>query len=246
MKDMGAAGVMVGIKITRDKANAKLFVSHLEYANTLFERFGMSESKPVGTPMDKTYFNLSHITTDPTNTSKYRQAIRSLMYLMIGFRPDLVFSIVKLSQHCQNPSKNHWTAVKSLLRQVSGTHDFGILFDGTQSTEIPGFSEADWAGCKTTRNSTSGADFLIAGGAVSWRSKKQTCVATSKCEAEYIASSDATKEAIWLSRLVADLTLPTQLRIVDICEDNDGAIASAENASVNTRNKHVDIKYHFV
>ena len=239
MKDIGAARVMVGIKITRDRANRKLFVSQLEYAHTVLERFGISVSKPVVIPADKTYFNLSHMRSDPISNSKYRQAIGSLMYVTIGSRPDFAFSIGKLSQCCDNPSKNHWAGVKRLLRYVIGTHDFGILFDDTQSTEIRGFSDANRAGCKTTRKSTSGTVFLIAGGAVSWRSKKQTCVATSTCEAEYIAPCDATKEAIWLSRLVAD-------QIVDICVDNDGAIVSAENASVNTRNKHIDINRHFV
>lgn len=246
MKDMGAASVMLGIKISRERASRKLFISQHDYAITVLERFGMETSKPVSTPMDKTFLDLVTVQSDPIDSVRYRQAIGSLMYLMIGSRPDLAFAIGKLSQHCENPNENHWIAVKRLLRYVKGTTTFGILYDGSNSSTIKGFSDADWAGCKLTRKSTSGLIFIIAGGAVCWKSKKQTCVATSTCEAEYIALCLATKEAIWLSRLVADIKQSSAPEIIGIGVDNDGAIDTGKNSSVNQRNKHIDIQYHFV
>lgn len=246
MKDMGAARIMLGIKITRDRNRRKLFIDQQEYARTVLERFGMEKSKPVSTPIDKTYFNFSEEEGELVDNVRYRQAVGSLMYLMIASRPDLSFAIGKLSQHCEQPTKHHWIAMKRLLRYVNGTLNYGILYNGSDSKDILGFSDADWAGCKATRKSTSGTVFLIAGGAVSWKSKKQTCVATSTCEAEYIALCLATKEAIWLSRLVSDITNSTTPQIIKIGVDNDGTIDTAKTTSINQRNKHIDLQYHFV
>lgn len=245
MKDMGEAKVILGIEISRDRSTRRLFINQSEYTRNLLERFGMVNSNPVVTPMDKSYIEGLPVKNTPAIDVPYRQAIGSLMYLMITTRPDIAFAIGKLSQHNQNPRANDWIAVKRLLRYVNGTQNFGILYDGSKPLTIDGYSDADWGGCKTTRKSTSGSIFLIAGGAVSWRSKKQTCVATSTCEAEYIASCLACKESIWLARLLSDLEnkAPQQ---VPIKVDNDGTIDSANNSSVNQRNKHIDLQYHFV
>ena len=109
-----------------------------------------------------------------------------------------------------------------------------------------GFSDSDYAGCKESRKSTSAFIFLIAGGPVGWKSKKQTCVATSSCEAEYIACCLATKEAIWLSRIMSDLLCRKECYPISIGVDNNGAIHMANNVVVNDRSKHISIQYHFV
>ena len=111
-----------------------------------------------------------------------------------------------------------------MFRYINGTHDFGVLYNRSDSTDILGFSDADWAGWEATRKSTSGAIFPIAGGAVSWKSKKQSCVATSTCEAEY----SPTKEAIWLSRLVSDTTNSRTPQVIKIRVDNNGTIDTAK------------------
>ena len=97
------------------------------------------------------------------------------------------------------------------------------MYDGNVGPEIIGYADSDYAGDLATRKSTSGYVFLIADGAVSWKSKKQTVVATSSCEAEYIASCAATKEAIWLSRLYVDIRLQPKPDTVCIRVDNNGA-----------------------
>ena len=246
MKDMGAARVMLGINISRDREKRKLFICQSDYVSTVLERFGMMKSNPVRTPMDKSSYDLAFIDSDSARNVPFRQAIGSIMYLMIGTRPDIAFAVSKLSQHSENPTVNHWNAVKRLLRYINGTKSYGILYDGSKAIDVEGFSDADWGGCKTSRKSTSGAIFLIAGGAVSWKSKKQSCVATSTCEAEYIALCLAVKEAIWLSRLVSDIKDSKFREVIGIGVDNFGTIDTAKTSSVNTRNKHIDVKYHFV
>ena len=135
----------------------------------LLERFSMKDSKPVHTPMDRSYQESQDEPSKPVDSTLYRQAVGSLMYLMIGSRPDIAFAIGKLSQHFESPQQQHWVAVKRVLRYVNGTSEFGILYDGSKSDLIKGYSDADWAGCRSSRKSTSGFIFLVAGGAVSWR-----------------------------------------------------------------------------
>ena len=246
MKDLGQAKVMLGIEIKRNRPNRQVFVSQSEYTEEVLDRFGMSDSKYVATPMDRSHFELVNQKSIPAEDVPYRQVIGSLMYLMIGSRPDLAFVIGKLSQYAETPSIFHWNALKRTLRYVNGTRNCGILFDGNKPLVAEGFSDADWAGCQNSRKSTSGFVFLVAGGAVSWKSKKQTCVSTSTCEAEYIAMCLAAKESIWLSRLLADLLNKNPPQPIVLGVDNNGAIDTAKNASINHRNKHIDIQYHFV
>lgn len=247
MKDLGPAKVMLGIEITRDRLNRKLIITQHEYTHEILRRFRMEECRTVSTPMDKS--TLMELDTDgapvPGNVP-YRQAIGSLIYLVSCTRPDLAFTVRRLSQYLESPRKQHWEAVKRALRYLWTTRDYGILFDGRHGASVVGYSDSDYAGCTVTRKSTSGYVFLLAGGAISWKSKKQSVVTTSSCEAEYVASCMAAKEAIWLSRLIADLHQETTPAIIPIHVDNNGAKDLAVNATINERSKHIDVQYHFV
>eukprot|EP00171_Calliarthron_tuberculosum_P021771 IDg21771t1 len=220
-----------------------------DYANLVLDRFEMRDSKPIATPMEPSALKKAVDEPDMVCLAgdvPYRQTIGSLMYLMICIRPDIAYAVGKLSQYCEKPLKAHWTAVKRVLRYIGGTSDKGIMYDSSSSPSPVGYSDSDWAGCVETRKSTEGFVFLISGGAISWRSKKQTVVATSSCEAEYISVCSATKEAIWLSKLLSCLQGKVNAAPMKILVDNQGAIASAHNWSINARNKHIDIRYHFV
>ncbi len=246
MKDLGPATTMLGIEISRDRAARKLFINQQEYTNTVLERFGMENSKPVATPMEKEGLSPTENQKDLFKSIPYRQAIGSIMYLMICTRPDLAYAIGKLSQYSESPKEHHWIALKRVLRYIKGTQNYGIMYDGSKQKSIVGYSDADWGGCVTSRKSTSGNVFLVSGGAVSWRSKKQTCVALSTCEAEYIATCLAAKEAVWLARLLKDIRYTHDVSPVTIGVDNNGAIDTAYNSSTNRRNKHIDLVYHYV
>ena len=112
----------------------------------------------------------------------------------------------------------------------------------TKPEEVIKNSDADWAGDLDDRHSTTGNLFLMAGGAISWMNKKQAIVALSTSEAEYVALSSATQEAVWLRRLRVDLrTAPKEPTV--LMEDNQGVIAIARNP---IRTKHIDIRYHYV
>ena len=122
MKDLGTAKVMLGIEIIRDRKNRKLFISQQQYITEILKRFNMNESRTVSTPMEKSSLSeLDAIDEKALKNTPYRQAIGSLIYLVSGTRPDLAFGVTKLSQYLENPQKNHWTAVKRVLRYLKGT-----------------------------------------------------------------------------------------------------------------------------
>ena len=166
---------------------------------------------------------------------------------MVGTRPDLAYAIGKLSQHCADRRESHWTAVKLVLRYVQESKHTGIVFSTSKSEpKLIGFSDADWGGCLESRKSTSGYVFQICCGAVSWSLRKRTVVATSSCEAEYIAVCEACKEAPCLRSIVADVLGHRREPTLPLACENDGTIAFSHNQTINRRKKHIDIAYHFV
>ena len=136
----------------------------------------------------------------------------------------------------------HVTAVKRVFRYLNGTRNLGITYQPTSDTEILGFTDADWAQDISDRKSTSGYVFTLSGGAISWSSKKQTSVALSTMEAEFVALSHATKDAIWLRTLLTDLGFPPSGPIRILC-DNQAAISYSHDHQFHARTKHIDIKY---
>ncbi|XP_075111825.1 secreted RxLR effector protein 161-like [Nicotiana tabacum] len=119
----------------------------------------------------------------------YASLVGSLMYAQVCTRPDIAFAVGMLGRYQSNPGLDHWKAGKRVLRYLQGTKDFKLTYKCSDSLDVIGYSDSDLGGCKDTGKSTSGYIFLLAGGAVSWRSVKQTIVATSTMEAEFIASA---------------------------------------------------------
>ena len=247
MSDQGEVHYLLGMLVQRDRESRTLTISQPGYLKKVLERFGMQNCKPVTTPME-TGRKFEQITEDeePFDVQTYQQAIGCLTYASTTTRPDISAAVGVLSQYSPKPSESHWTGVKRVLRYIKGTLSYGLKFTAAEgSSELVGYSDADWAGDPDTRRSTSGYVFRIGDGTVSWCSKKQATVAKSSTEAEYVALSMATQEAIWLRRLMSDLgkmiDSPTK-----IYEDNQGAIELAKNAKYHNRTKHIDICHHFV
>jgi hypothetical protein len=169
------------------------------------------------------------------------------MYAMLGTRPDIAYAVSVVSRFSANPTTDHWAAVQRVLRYLRGTIDLELAFSSDLSPLV-GYSDADWAGDIDTRRSTSGYVFGIGTGPISWSSKRQSTVSLSNCEAEYIGQTQATKEAVWLRNLLAEIAnmrerdIPTTV----IYGDNQGAIALAKNAKFHGRSKHIDIQHHYV
>ena len=162
----------------------------------------MENVKPTSTPLPTT-IRLSDRDSPSTEEERklngkipYASAVGSIMYAMVATRPDLAYVVGVVSRYMSNPGRKHWEAVKHILRYLRGTKDARLTFGSNNSTEVEGYTDSDYAGNTDNRKSTSGYVFTYGGGAISWRSKLQECTALSTTEAEYIATSDATKEVV--------------------------------------------------
>ena len=175
----------------------------------------------------------------------YTNAIGTVMYSMISTRPDLAYSISLLSRYMSNPGKEHWNALKHLLKYINCTLNFGLFYKNRYDTlDLVGYVDSDFAGDRDSRKSTTAYYFTLGGNCISWKSQLQPLVALSSTEAEYIALTDAFKEAIWLQGLLKELQLLKTEAVV--YSDSQSAIHLSKNPVYHERTKHVDVKYHFV
>uniref|UniRef100_A0A2N9GSR4 Integrase catalytic domain-containing protein n=1 Tax=Fagus sylvatica TaxID=28930 RepID=A0A2N9GSR4_FAGSY len=198
MKDLGPARQILGMQILRDRKAKKLWLSQEKYVERVLERFNMKHAKPVSTPLGG-HFKLSKKSCPSSNKEKenmasipYSSAVGSLMYAMVCTRPDIAHAVGVVSRFMVNPGKEHWEAVKWIFRYLRGSSKSCLSF-GSSKPVLEGYTDADMAGDLDGRKSTSGFLFTFAGGAVSWQSKLQKCVALSTTEAEYIAATEAGK-----------------------------------------------------
>jgi hypothetical protein len=163
---------------------------------------------------------------------------------MLSSRPDISFAVNQVSQFCENPQRCHWTAVKRIMAYLKRTPEHGIRF-GPKLNPLLGFTDADFAGDTETRRSTSGYVFLLNEGPVAWNSRRQKCVTLSTTEAEYVAACEATRECIWLKRLLRELT-PDWIGAIPIMCDNMSSIDLTKNPKFHQLTKHIHIRYHFI
>ena len=245
MKDLGELKYFLGIQVHRDRERKLIHIDQSSYNQTVLERFGMTNSKPANTPLPSgarlTKATISDVLVDQKD---YQRMVGSLMYAMLATRPDFAQCIQQISQFSQRPARPHEKATKHALRYLNGTIDQGITYDGNQGLRLKCWSDANWGG-EEGRESVSGFVFTIAGGAVSYSSKKQGSVALSSTESEYMALLHALKEQMWILRFLNEIGYNVDDQNVIYC-DNQGAIALANNPEHHARTKHIDIQYHFV
>ena len=245
--DMGLLHYFLGVKVVQKSDTGDIWIGQPNFTRDLLKKFQMAECKQVETPSDPSMKLCKKTESEEeVDKVKYQSAVGSLLYLSTRSRPDIAFAVGNAARYCSQPSQTHWSAVKRVLRYLKGTTDLGLLYQHA-NVNLVGYSDADWAGDTNDRKSTSGYVFMMSGSAISWRSKKQTSVALSTAEAEYIALSSATQEAMWLRQLFSSLMKDYELSIpTTIYEDNQSTICMARNNQSHGRSKHVDIKYHFV
>ena len=205
--DMGEVKYILGMLIRRDRERGKMTISQPKYLEGILKQFGMDQSKPVSTPLEPgKHFQELLDDENPTNINEYQKLIGCLTYVTTATRPDLASAVGILSKYMSRPSNEHWKGAKRVLRYIKGTINCGLVFDGKSTRcSLIGYSDADWANDVDTRKSTSGYVFQINGSTVSWSSKRQSCVARSSTEAQYVALSHATQEVVWLRRLLNDI-----------------------------------------
>uniref|UniRef100_A0A2N9HTH1 Integrase catalytic domain-containing protein n=1 Tax=Fagus sylvatica TaxID=28930 RepID=A0A2N9HTH1_FAGSY len=222
------------------------------YIKKILERFHMHNSKPIDTPMEKgCTLSLDQCPKNDEEKNQmskvpYASAIGSLMYAMLCTRPDICFAVGMVSRYQSNPGPAHWRAVKRILRYLRGTSDHALCYHGGD-LRLTGYNDADWASDKDERKSTLGYAFILGGGAVSWCSKKQSCIALSTMESEYVACSAAVQEAVWLRRFLQRLGVTAHAEdVVLLYSDSTSALAYAKDPKYHGKAKHIELRYHYI
>ena len=229
----------LGVEIYRLK-DGSIFISQHKYVQNILKKFNLTEANCVSTPIDVNWD--ANIYDEKACKSPYREAVGCLMFLQTVSRPDISFAVNIASRGLEKPSEAHWMLVKRIIRYLKGTIDLGLLYckDGDFET----YCDADYAGDKETRKSTSGVVCKYASAAITWQSKRQQCVALSTTEAEYVSAASAAKEMVWLKKLFIECE--EDIVNYDLMIDNMSALKLIKNPEFHQRSKHIDVKYHFV
>ncbi|CEH15995.1 gag-pol polyprotein [Ceraceosorus bombacis] len=243
IKDMGNASNVLGIQITRDKSG--IYLSQQAYLNTVSERFKSLQGKAAPTPLShhKVLNN-----TEPAGPVPYLQLLGSLMYAMIGTRPDPAHALGVLSRHASSPTIGHWNSLINVLEYTRSTAHLRLAYRSTSTPpRISVYCNSDFSADTETSRSTSGHIVLLGGHAVVWSSRRQPRVAHSTTEAEYVEMGSAAQSAIHICELLKDIELPHLASApAQVHCDNEGAVKTATNGKKSYRNRHIRVDDHFV
>ncbi|KAM1634488.1 hypothetical protein ACFXTN_011416 [Malus domestica] len=242
MTDLGLLHHFLGLGVIQ--TDNCIFLHQKKYAKTLLDKFGFKDCKPVATPLavnDK----LSKMDgSEQADEGLYRQIVGSLLYLT-ATRPDIMFAASLLARFMHGPTRKHMGTAKRVLRYIQGTLDYGIAYEKGNEAMLIGYCDSDWSGSEDDMRSTSGYAFNLGSGVFSWASVKQSSVALSTAEAEYVSAAEATAQAIWLRFVLSDFG-EEQVEPTTILCDNTSAIAITKNPVHHHKTRHINRRFHFI
>eukprot|EP00253_Pinus_taeda_P011335 PITA_11335 len=218
MKDLGIMKYFLGMEAYQ--SNNEIFICETKYAQDMLNKFDMLDCHPSPTPSAHGEVLCRDDGANLVDEKTYRSIVGSLIFLTHK-RPDITHLVSLVSRYMTNPSEIHMKAAKRIL------------------------SDSDWGGSLDDRKSTSGNCFSFGSGLVTWNSKKQSVVALSSTEAEYVAVTSAGTQALWLRKILEEIGEKQVQPTVIYC-DNVSAIKLAKNPVHHSRTKHLDMKYHFI
>ena len=250
MKDMGEAQYILGIKIYRDRLRRLIGLSQKVYIDKILERFQMEKSKKGNVPMSTgVQLNKSQCASTQKDIEymkdvPYASAIGSIMYAMTCTRPDVAYALSMTSRHQALPGPAHWTAVKNILRYLNRTKNKFLVYGGQKELIVKGYSDASFMTDHDDKRSQSGYVFLLNGGAVSWRSWKQSTTADSTTAAEVMAVAEASKEGVWTKKFLEELgVVSSSSGPLELFCDNSASISQIKEPKSHHKTKYMDRKY---
>jgi protein associated with RNAse G/E len=202
MKDLGPMHYFLGLEVWQSPED--IFFNQGKYFVEILKRFDMMDCRAMSTPMETNLKLLVDTSSEIVDVTLYRQMIGSLMYLT-NIELDICFFVNTLSQYLVEPRRVHLVVAKHVMRYLKGMLDYGLCYTGDHDFKLYGYIDSDWAGSASDRKSTSGCCFSLGLAMTSWQSRKQSSIALSTAEAEYIAECSASCEAIWLRKLLTGL-----------------------------------------
>ena len=263
LSELGDVHHVLGMKITRSSSTpsssssmtSRLTISQQSYTTDKLQLFNMDQSNSDTTPelpssssSSKKQTSTVGITLHSDQLHAYQMMVGSLIYASISTRPDITHAVNQVARHMSAPTDVHMKMVKRIFRYLNGTRTHGLEYSNSkQSSKIvlSGYCDADWGGDLTDRKSTTGYCTFMNGNLISWQTKKQTTVALSTAEAEYMAISDLAKEIMWMRMILTELQLSIETPTI-IYVDNQPAIRISENDSDHDRTKHIDIRHYYI
>ena len=248
MTDSGQVDKLLGIRFTWGK-DRSIRLDQQSYASHILEEFGMANCKPSRTPISPST-QLSDDSSPRLGRSEhklFRRLIGRLIFLITATRPDISFVVNQLSQFLAEPRQVHLVAAKHVLRYIQATMDYGLVFGAKGRQGLVAYADSAYANSVRNR-STTGFVFMINGSPVCWNSRKQTVTAQSSTEAEYMAVSEAAKQAIWIRHFLYSIGKEAVYNMAPttIYEDNQGAIKLADNPVNHPKTKHIAVRYHAI
>ncbi|KAJ9541434.1 hypothetical protein OSB04_027940 [Centaurea solstitialis] len=243
MKDLGEVDTILGIKVRRSESEISLNQSH--YIEKILTKFQHLNIKEFNTPFDSSVKLEKHSGRAVTQL-EYANAIGCMMYAMHCTRPDIAFAVSRLSQFTSNPGPDHWKAIGRVLGYLKRTSDLDLTYK-THTGILEGYSDASWIDNSDDSKSTSGWIYTLAGGAICWASKKQTYIAHSTMEAEFIALAAAGKETEWIRDLLTDLHFwPHPTPSIPMYCDSEATLLKVYNSIYNGKSRHMGLRHNYV
>jgi len=234
----GKANYILGINIEDENKNYS--ISQTQLIKDILQKFNISNIRKTKTPCTGEN-KLINGEEKPFNVTKYKSAVGSLIYLARCTRPDIAFSVGKVARNSENPTLSDWKKVVNIMKYLNYTKNYKITYKG--QGEIVAYTDSDFAGDPIDRKSTSGYMISMNKDPICWQSKKQTVVATSTAEAEYIATSECTKKVLWIRNILKELF--NLNKPIKIYTDNLASKTTIENGELNNKLKHIEIKFYF-
>ena len=242
-RDLGDVKEFLRMRITRKSGN--IYLDQTDYLDKVLRRFGLINAKFASTPLPEGYHpSPNEGTVDPKMRTQYQQIIGSLMYIMLGTRPDVAYAVTKMAQHAANPSQDHLNRALHICRYLAGTSKYALVYNGNTNKGLVACADSDWASNPVDRRSTTGYMVKLADAIFSWNLRAQRTVALSSTEAEYMSLSDTSRQLVWIKALLSELGV--NMGPIPLCGDNQGSIFMASNPVQERRIKHIDIRFHYV
>eukprot|EP00253_Pinus_taeda_P033214 PITA_33214 len=211
------------LRLQIQQNEGEIFLSQTKYLKHILKKYGMEDAKPVCTPM-VTGCNLSaNDESTAVNQPTYRSMIGSLLYL-IGTQLDIMHAVGIVGRFQANPKETHLQAVKRIFKYPQGTQNYGLWYPRDTDLTLHAYTDADWAGSVDDRKSTSGGAFFMGSRLVSWFSKKQSSIALSTAEVEYVAAASCCTQLLWMVQTLQDFQITCTPPISILC-DSTSAIS---------------------
>ncbi|GKF96309.1 hypothetical protein Tco_0289044, partial [Tanacetum coccineum] len=178
---------------------------------------------------------------DEVDVHLYRSMMGSLMYLTVS-RPNIMFAVCACSRFLVTPKTSHLNAVKRIFKYLNGKPNLGLWYPRESSFDLEAYSDSDYAGANLDRKSTTGDCQFLGSRLISWQCKKQTIVATSTIEVEYVAAASCCGQVLWIQNQMLDYGF--NFMNTKIYIDNESTICIVKNPVYHSKIKHIEIRHH--